>query len=231
VTPRRATLVPGREHGFTLLEVLVTLAILGYAVVGFQAVVGKAVDAAVVTKINRQMRHVVEYQMGQIVVGKLHPEEEDPFPHGQTGTFVEVGGYDEEYERFTWELEREEVPICGASDDELANAGFDRTNDGQFSRRQTDDVLAGIDEHLEKPKGQFKSRVRLTVRWNGPSADEDLVFSVVTYLPVNNEENQEVAPPASGQPAPGTGDPADGAGDRTTEGGATPTPTGGGDKR
>lgn len=178
---------PDREGGFTLLEVLVTLAILAYAVVGFQTIVHRSVELAVVTKTNRQLRQLVEYQMGQITVGKLHPDEEDPFPDGQTGSFDDVGGYPEEYDNFSWELRREEVPICGANDDDLAKAGFSKV-DGSYVRRQTDDVLAGTDEHMEKPEGQFKSRVTLIVRWNAASADEDTEFQIVTYLPVNGEE-------------------------------------------
>ena len=68
-------------------------------------------------------------------------------------------------------------------------------------RAQTDDILAGKDEHLEKPEGQFKSRVTLTVRWSGVDADADQLFSIVTYLPVNGEEE-----PKDGAGAPG-GDP------------------------
>jgi prepilin-type N-terminal cleavage/methylation domain-containing protein len=188
------------ERGFTLLEVLVVLAILGYAVTGLIATVGRFTDVAVVTKVNRQMRQLVEYQMGQIAVGKLHPDEEDPFPDGQTGAFLDVGGYPEEYEAFTWEIRREEVPICGTNDADLADAGFEQTSDG-FVRRQTDDILAGLDEHLEKPEGQFKSRVTLTVRWHGPSAEDDRVFTIVTLLPVNGEEEQDVG----GGEEPGVG--------------------------
>jgi prepilin-type N-terminal cleavage/methylation domain-containing protein len=196
------------EAGFTLLEVLVTLAILGYAVVSFQTIVGTSVDRALVTKVNRQLRQLVEYQMGQVAVGKLHPEEEDPFPDGQSGSFEDVGGYPEEYESFTWHLKREEVPICGTDEEELREAGFQQLpgGTGGFIRPQTDDILSGADEHLEKPKGQFKSRVTLTVRWSGLSADEDREFSIVTYLPVNGEE-EEGAGAGSEMPGAGTNTP------------------------
>ena len=40
---------PAREGGFSLIEVLVTLAILGYAVVAFQTSVGVYFDTAVTT--------------------------------------------------------------------------------------------------------------------------------------------------------------------------------------
>jgi prepilin-type N-terminal cleavage/methylation domain-containing protein len=176
------------ERGFTLIEVLVTLAILGYAIVGFSAMVGQSVDLAIVTKVNRQMRQLVDYQMGQITVGKLHPEEEDPFPDGQTGSFDDVGGYPEEYQAYSWELRREEIPICGTDEEELQKAGFDKAPGGTYARPQTDDILSGEDEHVEQPEGQFKSRVTLIVRWHGESADDDREFAVVTYLPVNGEE-------------------------------------------
>jgi type II secretory pathway pseudopilin PulG len=178
-----------REEGFTLLEVLVAFAVIAFAAITFNVIVGGAMNRAVVTKVNRQLRQLVEFQMGQVTVGKLHPDEDDPFPDGQSGAFEDVGGYPEEYEAFTWTLRREEIPICGTNEDDLEKAGF-RKEPGatEFTRAQTDDILAGKDEHLEKPAGQFKSRVTLTVKWNGRTEDEDQGFSIVTLLPVNGEE-------------------------------------------
>jgi len=195
-----------REDGFTLLEVLVALAVISFAAVSFNVIVGGAMNRALVTKTNRQLRQLVEYQMGQISVGKLHPDEEDPFPDGQSGAFDDVGGYPEEYQAFSWTLQREEIPICGTNEDDLEKAGFRKEEGGTgLVRAQTDDILAGKDEHLEKPEGQFKSRVTLTVRWSGRDADEDQLFSIVTYLPVNGEEEQQGgAGGAGGDPnAPG----------------------------
>jgi prepilin-type N-terminal cleavage/methylation domain-containing protein len=179
-----------RDGGFTLLEVLVTLMILAVSVPLLWVTVGNSVDRALVTKVNRQMRALAQFQIGQITVGKLHPDEEDPFPDGQSGTFDDVGGYPEEYAAFTWKLQREEIGICGTTEDDLQKAGFVKpATGGPMVRPQTDDILAGTNEHLEKPAGQFKSRVTLTVYWHGESADEDLELTVVTYLPVNGEED------------------------------------------
>ena len=199
------------EAGFTILEVLIALLIMGIAVTGFQTVTGGAYERAIVTKVNRQMRALVAYQMGQIAVGKLHPDEDDPFPDGQSGTFEDVGGYPEEYQAFTWSIRREEIPIVGANDEDLEKAGFKKDpNTSSFSRAQTDDILAGADEHLEKPPGQFKCRVTLTVTWHAESADEDREFSIETYLPVNGEEEGgaggpgEKGPGGTGEQTPGT---------------------------
>jgi prepilin-type N-terminal cleavage/methylation domain-containing protein len=194
------------DEGFTLLEVLIALAIMGIALVGFQAITGGAYERALVTRVNRQMRALVEYQMGQITVGKLHPDEDDPYPDGQTGTFEDVGGYAEEYQAFTWEVRREEIPIVGANEEDLEKAGFKKEpgNSGGYVRAQTDDILAGTDEHLEKPAGQFKSRMTLIVRWHAMSADEDREFKIETYLPVYGEEDT-AGPDAGGAPGgPGT---------------------------
>jgi prepilin-type N-terminal cleavage/methylation domain-containing protein len=185
---RRTEAPQGAEAGFTLLEVLVTLLIIAYAVPLFQVIVGKSVDRALVTKVNRQMLALAQYQMGQITVGKLHPDEEDPFPDGQTGTFDDIGGYPEEYASYTWSLRREEIAICGANEEDLEKAGFTKSQGGGLSRPQTDDILSGEDEHVEKPEGQFKSRVTLTVYWHAENADDDLELSIVTYLPVSGEE-------------------------------------------
>jgi hypothetical protein len=191
--------------------VLIALLIVGIAVTGFHTVTAGAFDRAIVTKVNRQMRALVAFQMGQITVGKLHPDEEDPFPDGQTGTFEDVGGYPEEYQAFTWSIRREEIPIVGANDEDLEKAGFRKdSTGGMFSRPQTDDILAGADEHLEKPAGQFKSRVTLTVKWHAESADEDREFSIETYLPVNGEEEAGAGggpgdkPAGPGDQTPGT---------------------------
>lgn len=218
---RRADPVRGGEAGFTLLEVLVTLVILAYAVPLFQVIVGKSVDRALVTKINRQMRALAQYQMGQITVGKLHPDEEDPFPDGQTGTFDDVGGYPDEYSAFTWSLRREEVAICGANEEDLQKAGFTKSVGGGLSRPQTDDILSGKDEHVEKPAGQFKSRVTLTVIWHAENADEDQELSVMTYLPVNGEEEA-----GGGEGGGKPGDPAGGSGTQ----GSDAAPQGAGDR-
>ena len=45
----------------------------------------------------------------------------------------------------------------------------------------------------------------LTVRWSGRDADEDQLFSIVTYLPVNGEEEQQGGPggPGGDPNAPG----------------------------
>jgi prepilin-type N-terminal cleavage/methylation domain-containing protein len=210
---------PRATGGFTLLEVLLTTVIIGIAVTGVVASVGQYMNTAMVTKVNRQMRYLVDYQIGQIAVGKFHPDEQDPFPDGQSGDFSDVGGYAEEYEAFTWDLKREEIPICGADELELEKAGFESprrqregTGDTRMFRPQTDDILAGTDEDLVKPKGQFKSRVTLTVRWHGPSQEDDRSFSIVTYLPVNGEEAPAADDAALGG---GEGDPSKAGGDKT----------------
>jgi prepilin-type N-terminal cleavage/methylation domain-containing protein len=199
---------PASQRGFTLLEVLITLAILGYLVPLLQTTIETSFDRALTTKVNRQLRALANYQIGQITVGKIHPSEEDPFPDGQSGTFDDVGGYPEEYENFSWSVRREEVPICGANEDDLLKAGFQKSENGALARPLTGDVLSGSDPNVEKPAGQFKCRVTLTVHWRGSSADFDQDLTIVTYLPVDGEEDSS-AGGAGGGPGAGGANPGD----------------------
>ena len=43
----------------------------------------------------------------------------------------------------------------------------------------------------------------LTVRWSGLDADADQLFTIVTYLPVNGEEEQPQGGPGGDPNAPG----------------------------
>ncbi len=203
-----------REAGFTLIEVMVTLLIVAFAVSHLLAILGTSVNDALETKINRQLKQLVQFQMGQITVGQLHPDEEDPFPDGQSGDFSDVGGYPEEYAPFKWQIYREEVAICGADNEEMKKAGFEQDGSGAFIRPETDDIINGKGgkkangaaempgAEEDKPEGQFKTRVTLVVRWSAESQDEDKEFSITTYLPVKDEETQDMGG-AGGAGGPG----------------------------
>lgn len=228
------------ERGFSLIEVIVSLAILGLAVPALQASLGAAVDKAILTKVNRQLRAVAQFQYGQVLVGKLHPEETDPFLDGQTGGFEDVGGYREEYAEYGWELRVEEVAVAGASNTDLEEAGFADDGSGMYARPYTDDLaekasggaggggfasLFGGDQ--PRPEGQFRKRITLTVRWAAESAEQDRVYTLVTLVPADEGEPSGAdLPGALG--GPGTEGAAGGAGagargnpfeSSTTEGG------------
>ena len=147
-------------------------------------------NRALVTKVNRQLRQLVEYQMGQITVGKLHPDEEDPFPDGQSGAFDDVGGYPEEYQAFSWTLQREEIPICGDQRGRPREGGL--PEGGRRNRAR-----ASADRRHPRGQGRARREARGPVQiprdadgrgGSGRDADEDQLFSIVTYLPVNGEE-------------------------------------------
>ena len=186
------------DAGFTLLEVMVTLMILGFSMVGLQASLGTAVDLAIATKAQRQARGLLAYQMGQVAVGTLTPEEEDPFPDGQTGNFEDVGGYPEEYSAFEWTIRKEEVSIVGGDEVGMQEAGFVAGSDGKLTRPvdsfraqasanrmsggRTDAEGTGgrSEEELETPDGQFKQRVVVTVTWRPGPADLDRSWSLIS---------------------------------------------------
>lgn len=200
MTPRRSD-----ESGFTLLEVMVTLMILGFSMVGLQASLGTAVDLAITTKAQRQARGLLAYQMGQVSVGVLTPDEEDPFPDGQTGHFEDVGGYPEEYSIFEWSIRKEEVSICGGDESTMQEAGFRAGDDGKLTRpvdtyraQAASNRASGAradaggdggrsEEELETPEGQFKQRVVLTVTYRPGTVELDRTFSLITYLPIPDE--------------------------------------------
>ena len=192
-----------RDRGFSLIEVVVAMLIVALAVVSLHSSLGGAIDKAMTTKVNRQLRHLAQFQYGQIVVGKLHPEEQDPFLDGQTGGFEDVGGYREEYDAYGWELKVEEVAITGASNLDLEEAGFTDDGSGSYSRPLTDDLVAAtsgenaggagggfgalLRGEAPRPEGQFKRRVTLTLYRSAPNADDDRSFTLVTLLPVDGE--------------------------------------------
>lgn len=190
------------DGGFSLLEVLVSVAIIGMAVVALQSSLGGAVDKAMATKVNRQMRHLAQFQYGQVVVGKLHPEEQDPFLDGQTGGFEDVGGYPEEYRAFGWEVRVDEVAVCGASNLDLEEAGFAADEGGQYSRALTDDLVqatqgegagggggfgALLRGEAPRPEGQFRRRITLTLHWAAANAEADRAYTLVTLVPVEDD--------------------------------------------
>ena len=173
---------------------------------GDAAAVGGAVDDLVALA---EGVDVEVYQYRFMTTPKGTPQDvKDAIWEGMQATFET-----EEYQAFTWTIRREEIPIVGSTEEDLEKAGFRKEPGGSgYSRPQTDDSLSGADEHVEKPEGQFKSRVILTVRWHAENADEDREFSIETYLPVNGEEEEGGGGPgglgtpgADGNSPPGTG--------------------------
>lgn len=237
------------ERGFTLIEVMVTLMILGFSMVGLQASLGTAVDLAIATKSQRQARSLLSYQMGQVSVGVLTPDEEDPFPDGQTGHFEDVGGYAEEYAVFEWSIRKEEVSICGGDETSMQDAGFVPGEDGKLTR-PVDTYRAqaaanraagaradaGVDggreeEELETPEGQFKQRVILTVTYRPGSIELDRTFSLITYLPLPDEAASFADQQAARSSAQGGANGAAGNNGAPSSGAAGSPNAGGTDKR
>jgi prepilin-type N-terminal cleavage/methylation domain-containing protein len=195
---------PKNDAGFSLLEVVVSLLILGMAIPALQSSLAGAVDKALLTKVNRQLRALSQFQYGQVLTGKLHEDEEDPFLDGQTGAFEDVGGYREEYAEYSWELRVEEVAVTGAANAELEEAGFADDGTGLYVRAYTDDLAerakpggdssggfaALLGGESPRPEGQYKKRITLTVRWAAASAEEDRVFTLVTLVPADDDGSQ-----------------------------------------
>ncbi|HYC76717.1 MAG TPA: type II secretion system protein [Planctomycetota bacterium] len=206
------------EGGFSLLEVLLSLAIVSIGTVYLLTTLGGVTDLAFTTKVNRQFRHLSQYQYGQTVIGKLHSDEEDPFLDGQSGDFSDVGGWADEYAGYTWEIRVDEVCVCGGGGTDLDEAGFVEDGSGFPSRPYTDDVVRAasgesggfasmLGDAAPKPAGQFKKRITLFVRWAGEDAEHDRTFTLTTLVPSDDESKGEL-PPGGGE---GGGPGADGA--------------------
>jgi prepilin-type N-terminal cleavage/methylation domain-containing protein len=226
------------ERGFTMVEVMVSLAIVSLAVVGLHAALATSAVYAQSAKVNRQLRHLAAFQYGQVLVGKIHPDEQDPFLDGQTGAFEDVGGYREEYEAFDWRVESQEVALEGGMSDELLEAGFYDDGSGVMARPFTDDVAMGgakgggfaslLQGESVRPEGRYARRIKLVIRYTGADAASDREFTMTTLVGIPDLDSGGDGAPLPGGAA-GGGQPQTPADGRSGGGGVTEL--GGGDRR
>lgn len=202
-----------RESGFSLIEVLVSLAILAAAIIPLMAVLGRATEDVYETVNQRKLRYLSQWIVGDLEVGKLNPndpDEELPYEEGTQRWFADMNltEDEEEFEGFKFVVEalRDEV-ITGALDEETAlDAGFIPDGNGGFTRAVTNDepssqaeggegagLFGGIGGEGEPPPGQLKRVAVIAVIREGETAEEDRVFRLMMYLPHPDEESQSLA--------------------------------------
>lgn len=227
-----------REGGFTLIEVMVSLVIVTGAMVSLLTVVGNATDDVIRTVRQRKLRYLMQLQLGDVEMRASIDSSESSagliYEEGMRGDFRDFASPDDpgEFDNYEWRIPvfRDEI-ITGASadDEELMEAGFVQDSRGRITGRPvTRDVYRGAETESSEdgpPPGQVKRVLIFSVRYVGESVEDDIEYSIMTYLPFPGEEtpprNEGAAGPGEGagspQPAPGLG-PGPGGADSRREG-------------
>lgn len=219
------------QRGVSLVEVMVCLLILAFSLTGALVSIGSATEDVRDTVDQRKMRYLIQNLLGDIEKGKVmpdDPDEEEQYEEGMQGTFEALAHPDdeEEFQGYEWYIPvfRDEV-IVGAPDEEtLLDMGFETDDSGNVTGRPVSrdfqgDPELGPEGQPQEPPGQIKRILVFVVRRLGETAEDDREFTIMTYLPYPDEENQQLG--AEGEGGEGGGNAGGGA-----EGGG-----GGGDAR
>jgi len=195
-----------RQHGFTLVEVMVALVIVTGSMVSLLSVVGNATDDVIRTVRQRKLRYLMQLQLGDIETrASMESSEESEglvYEEGMRGDFRDFASRDQpnEYDQYEWRIPvfRDEI-VAGATgdDEELLEAGFVEDSQGRITGRPvTRDAYReaeGGEEEVGPPPGQVKRVLIFSVRFVGESVDDDLEYAIMTYLPYPGEEEQQQA--------------------------------------
>ncbi|HMS16561.1 MAG TPA: type II secretion system protein [Planctomycetota bacterium] len=195
-----------RQHGFTLVEVMVALVIVTGSMVSLLSVVGNATDDVIRTVRQRKLRYLMQLQLGDIETrASMESSEESEglvYEEGMRGDFRDFASRDQpnEYDQYEWRIPvfRDEI-VAGATgdDEELLEAGFVEDSQGRITGRPvTRDAyleVEGGEEEVGPPPGQVKRVLIFSVRFVGESVDDDLEYAIMTYLPYPGEEEQQQA--------------------------------------
>ena len=202
------------QRGFSLVEVLVCVVILAFGSATVLTAVGSATEDVLDTVDQRKMRYLIQNLLGDIEKGKANPddpEEEEFYEEGMQGHFEDLASDDdpEEFDGYEWYIPvfRDEVIIGAPDEDTLLEMGFETDDEGKVTGRPVsndyvDPGLGGLGEEGEapmEPPGQIKRILVFVVRRLGESADDDREFTVMTYLPYPDEENQQLGAESEGE--------------------------------
>ena len=193
------------QRGITLVEAVVSLVIVASAIIPAMTALGGASENVLKTKNRRIMRYLAQLVIADIELGKLHPEEEgERYEEGSSGTFEGFGSEDDpdEYAQYEYTVEvLREIPIVGASEEQLEDQGFESTESGQFlGRPVSNDFLGSEEGEEEQPEGQMKRLVIIAIKLVGEDAVDDRTLRVMTYLPIPDEEEQGLDPAGAAGP-------------------------------
>ncbi len=204
-----------RRGGFTLVEVMVSLAILAFAVSASLAAVGMASEDVIDTVEQRKMRYLIQNLLGDIEKGMINPddpEEEEAYFESMTGTFENLASdYDpDEFRDYQWDIPvfREEVIVGAPDEDSLLEMGYEVGENGAITGSPVsgDPEFEGMEGEGEQPPGQIKRVLVFVIRRLGETAEEDREFTIMTYLPLPGEEEQDLGGEGGGEGGgPGAG--------------------------
>jgi prepilin-type N-terminal cleavage/methylation domain-containing protein len=158
------------ERGFTLLEVLVAVAIFALGSVAVLAARSNSFKEAAAAENMNRCRYLLQRQMEAILL------EPDRYQDGEEGGFEE-----EEFARYGWGVDIEEVILIGGDEE-----GYTDEDDGGRSEERTRRVdIPGGPGDDEAAEGDLEEVTvfRVTVYVYYPTAQGLKHISATTYLP------------------------------------------------
>ncbi len=161
-----------RTRGFTLLELLLALAIFGMLLTMSAGVLVDATDQVAIGRRSLELRYLAESKLGEI---ELFEEEFDEILEG------DFGDRGEEFEEYTWSLDIRDVTLFGVSNDE--NAPY------YWPEDETD--TEDDEGSAEQQEGETQIVREMTLRVSAPdeSGASDSV-EIVTMLPLVEYQGQ-----------------------------------------
>jgi len=178
---------PAREAGFTLLEVLVAVAIFALGSVAVLAIRSNSFKEAAAADTMNLARFLLQRKMEEVLL------EPDRYKDGDEGTFDEP-----EFARFTWGVEIEEITLIGGSDEDGYGDGTSSGRSGRAEeetkradlsgsgRNEGDDGAFGGEEPTEVIVYQFTVYIWVI------TAKGEKHYSASTYLPSDRVADEEL---------------------------------------
>jgi prepilin-type N-terminal cleavage/methylation domain-containing protein len=155
-----------RQHGFTLLEVLVATAIFGFVAVAAGQITANSDWIASTAIRARELRMLAERKLGEVMTFEEYYDRENGEGH--------FDGYEEYKDRFanwTWQVEIRDVTVFGISSDEGAQYLFGQpTDEEKAAQTQPPGGQSGQPGQPVK-KGELQQLREITVRVATPAED------------------------------------------------------------
>lgn len=163
-----------RERGFTLLELLLALAIFGLLLTMSAGVLVDATDQVAIGRRSLELRYLAESKLGEIEVF------EEEFDEILEGDFRDRG---EEFEGYEWSLDIRDVTVFGISNDE--NAPYYWPEDETAAE---EDEESG-QQQQQQGETQIVRELRLRVSAPDDEGATDFI-EIVTLLPLVEYQGQ-----------------------------------------
>ena len=172
-----------RQHGFTLLEILVAIAIFAFVAGAAMQTMSSADYMAVSGKRARELRMLAERKLGEILTFEQHFDDN---MDGDLGD--DYPEYGTKFRDWKWQLEIRDVTVFGIATQEDAQYLFGAPTDEEKAAAAT--PAPGTSGGAAQPgqpakKGETQQIRELTLRVTSP-ADEGAADSVqlITFAPI-----------------------------------------------